>query len=83
MAIPGGMPGGIRGDPVVPGLLTDPDRGLRQDPDRPDFPSDLYGGPGFGRDGSFNPGFPSRGRGRGRGPNGMDPFGGFGPSGFM
>jgi len=38
---------------VVPGNLTDPDRGLRRDPDRPDFPDDIPGG--FGADGSFNP----------------------------
>jgi len=72
----------IRGDPIVPGNLIDPDQG-RRDPDRPDFPQDIPRG-GFNPDGSFDDGtfgFPRRGPGRpGRGNRPFDPFGG---GGFM
>ena len=76
----GGILGRIRGDPVVPGTLQDPDR--RRDPDRPDFPGDPNRS-GFNPDGSFNS--PLRMSGRGGNPRRphnllQDPFGG---GGFM
>ena len=83
LGMPGPFRGPIRGDPIVPGNLIDPDQG-RRDPDRPDFPQDIPRG-GFNPDGSFDDGtfgLPRRGPGRpGRGNRPFhDPFGG---SGFI